>query len=294
MIMIRSMTGFGHGEVETGDRRMVIEIKTINHRYLDVNIKMTKRLAMYDGKIRNILKDYMERGKVDIFVTFEDNSINAGRIYYNEALAGEYYKYLKQMSETFGLDLDIRTSTLSKYPEVLEFKENDSDDSELYELLEKALRAALEDLVKERETEGEKLKTDLLSKLDDLDGYVAKIEARAPDILKEYKDRLYLKVQDFIADNKLDEGRIAAEVTMYADKICVDEEIVRLKSHISGMRDILKKGGAIGRKLDFIAQEMNREANTTLSKSTDIEITDVGINLKTDIEKIREQVQNIE
>ncbi len=292
--MIRSMTGFGHGEVETGDRRMVIEIKTINHRYLDVNIKMPKRLAMYDGKIRNILKDYMERGKVDIFVTFEDNSINAGRIYYNEALAGEYYKYLKQMSETFGLDLDIRTSTLSKYPEVLEFKENDSDDSELYELLEKALKAALEDLVKERETEGEKLKTDLLSKLDDLDGYVAKIEARAPDILKEYKDRLYLKVQDFIADNKLDEGRIAAEVTMYADKICVDEEIVRLKSHISGMRDILKKGGAIGRKLDFIAQEMNREANTTLSKSTDIEITDVGINLKTDIEKIREQVQNIE
>ena len=292
--MIRSMTGFGHGEVETGDRRMVIEIKTINHRYLDVNIKMPKRLAMYDGKIRNILKDYMERGKVDIFVTFEDNSINAGRIYYNEALAGEYYKYLKQMSETFGLDLDIRTSTLSKYPEVLEFKENDSDDSELYELLEKALKAALEDLVKERETEGEKLKTDLLSKLDDLDGYVAKIEARAPDILKEYKDKLYVKVQDFVADNKLDEGRIAAEVTMYADKICVDEEIVRLKSHISGMRDILKKGGAIGRKLDFIAQEMNREANTTLSKSTDIEITDVGINLKTDIEKIREQVQNIE
>ena len=292
--MIRSMTGFGHGEVETGERRMVIEIKTINHRYLDVNIKMPKRLAMYDGKIRNILKDYMERGKVDLFVSFEDNSINAGRIYYNEALAGEYYKYLKQMSETFGLDLDIRTSTLSKYPEVLEFKENDSDDSELYELLEKALKAALEDLVKERETEGEKLKTDLLAKLDDLDGYVAKIEARSPDILKEYKERLYAKVQDFMADNKLDEGRIAAEVTMYADKICVDEEIVRLKSHISGMRDILKKGGAIGRKLDFIAQEMNREANTTLSKSTDIEITDIGINLKTDIEKIREQVQNIE
>ncbi len=292
--MIRSMTGFGHGEVETGERRMVIEIKTINHRYLDVNIKMPKRLAMYDGKIRNILKDYMERGKVDLFVSFEDNSINAGRIYYNEALAGEYYKYLKQMSETFGLDLDIRTSTLSKYPEVLEFKENDSDDSELYELLEKALKAALEDLVKERETEGEKLKADLLAKLDDLDGYVAKIEARSPDILKEYKERLYAKVQDFMADNKLDEGRIAAEVTMYADKICVDEEIVRLKSHISGMRDILKKGGAIGRKLDFIAQEMNREANTTLSKSTDIEITDIGINLKTDIEKIREQVQNIE
>ena len=292
--MISSMTGFGHGEVETGERRMVIEIKTINHRYLDVNIKMPKRLAMYDGKIRNILKDYMERGKVDLFVSFEDNSINAGRIYYNEALAGEYYKYLKQMSETFGLDLDIRTSTLSKYPEVLEFKENDSDDSELYELLEKALKAALEDLVKERETEGEKLKADLLAKLDDLDGYVAKIEARSPDILKEYKERLYAKVQDFMADNKLDEGRIAAEVTMYADKICVDEEIVRLKSHISGMRDILKKGGAIGRKLDFIAQEMNREANTTLSKSTDIEITDIGINLKTDIEKIREQVQNIE
>ncbi len=292
--MIRSMTGFGHGEVETGDRRMVIEIKTINHRYLDVNIKMPKRLAMYDGKIRNILKDYMERGKVDLFVSFEDNSINAGRIYYNEALAGEYYKYLKQMSETFGLDLDIRTSTLSKYPEVLEFKENDSDDSELYELLEKALRAALEDLIKEREKEGEKLKADLLAKLDDLDGYVARIEARSPDILKEYKEKLYAKVQDFMADNKLDEGRIAAEVTMYADKICVDEEIVRLKSHISGMRDILKKGGAIGRKLDFIAQEMNREANTTLSKSTDIEITDIGINLKTDIEKIREQVQNIE
>ena len=292
--MIRSMTGFGRGEIEAGDKRMAVEIKTINHRYLDVNIKMPKRLAMFDGKMRNILKEYMERGKVDIFVSFEDNSLDAGKIHYNEALAGEYLKYLRQMSETFGLDFDIRTSTLSKYPEVLDFEENDDDDSELFNLLDKALRKALDELVKERETEGEKLKNDLLSKLDDLSGYVARIEERSPDILKEYKEKLYAKVQDFMADNKLDEGRIAAEVTMYADKICVDEEIVRLKSHISGMGEILKKGGAIGRKLDFIAQEMNREANTTLSKSTDLEITDIGINLKTDIEKIREQVQNIE
>ena len=292
--MIRSMTGFGRGEVETGDKRIAVEIKTINHRYLDVNIKMPKRLAMFDGKMRNILKEYLERGKVDIFVTFEDNSIDAGRIHYNEALAGEYLKYLRQMSETFGLDFDIRTSTLSKYPEVLEFEENDDDDSELFGMLDQAFRKALEELVKEREIEGDKLKADLLSKLDDLDGYVQRIEERSPDIIKEYKERLYAKVQDFMADNRIDEGRIACEVTMYADKICVDEEIVRLKSHITGMRDILKKGGANGRKLDFIAQEMNREANTTLSKSTDIEITDIGISLKTDIEKIREQVQNIE
>ena len=236
----------------------------------------------------------MERGKVDIFVTFEDNSIDAGKIKYNESLAGEYLKYLRQMSDTFDLDFDIRTSTLSKYPEVLDFEENDSDDSELFTMLDAALKKALEELVKERTVEGEKLKADLLSKLDDCEGYVKKIEERAPDIIKEYKEKLYARVVDFMADNRIDEGRIACEVTMYADKICVDEEIVRLKSHISAVRDCLKKGGAVGRKLDFIAQEMNREANTTLSKSTDLEITDTGINLKTDIEKIREQVQNIE
>jgi uncharacterized protein (TIGR00255 family) len=198
------------------------------------------------------------------------------------------------MAEQFGLDNDIRVSTLSRYPEVLVMEEQGIDEKELWSDLEATIRKACEMFVESRIREGENLKTDLCAKLDDMLGYVDFIEERSPIIMKEYRTRLENKIAELLGDRQIDEGRVITEVTIYADKICVDEETVRLRSHIQATKDTLSKGGSCGRKLDFIAQEMNREANTILSKANNLEISDTGINLKTNIEKVREQIQNIE
>ena len=292
--MIKSMTGFGRGEVSKGQRKITVEMKAVNHRYLDVNIKMPKKLNFFDASIRNLLKEYIQRGKVDIYITYEDFTENNLSLQYNKALAGEYLKYLNQMAEEFGLENDIRVSTLSRYPEVFAMEEQPVDEDELWSCLEKALRGAFEPFVESRVREGENLKKDLCEKLDNMVSYVDFIEERSPQIIVEYRARLEEKLRELLADNQLDDSRIAQEVTIFADKICVDEETVRLKSHILSMKDSLNAGGSVGRKLDFLAQEMNREANTILSKSNDLKISDTGISLKTDIEKVREQIQNIE
>lgn len=244
--------------------------------------------------MRNLIKEYIQRGKVDIFITCEDFNEANFLLKYNEELAGEYLKYLKQMAEHFQLENDIRVSILSRYPDVFIMEEQDNDEEELWALLEKTLRNACEAFVETREKEGENLKTDLLNKLDEMIGYVDFIEDRSPIVMKEYRERLETKVKEILEDKQMDDARIATEVTIFADKICVDEETVRLKSHIEAMKAALTGGGTVGRKLDFIAQEMNREANTILSKASDLAISDTGINLKTDIEKVREQIQNIE
>lgn len=292
--MIKSMTGFGRYEYVDEKRKFTVEIKSVNHRYLDVNIKMPKKLNFFESSIRNLLKEYMERGKVDIYITYEDYTEDNYSLKYNSSLAGEYLKYLRQMAEEYGLDDDIRVSTLSRYPDVFVMEEQGIDEKELWSGLEKAIRGACEMFVTSRINEGENLKNDLIAKLDNMISYVDFIEERSPVIMKEYRTRLEEKIQEILGDRQIDEGRIATEVTIYADKICVDEEMVRLRSHIQATKDALLEGGSIGRKLDFIAQEMNREANTTLSKANNLEIADVGINLKTDIEKVREQIQNIE
>lgn len=292
--MIKSMTGFGRCEIEEDNRKITVEIKSVNHRYLDVNVKLPKKLSFFESAVRNLIKEYIQRGKVDIFITCEDFNEANFSLKYNEELAGEYLKYLQQMAEHFQLENDIRVSTLSRYPDVFIMEEQDNDEEELWALLEKTLRNACEAFVETREKEGENLKTDLLNKLDEMIGYVDFIEDRSPIVMKEYRERLETKVKEILEDKQMDDARIATEVTIFADKICVDEETVRLKSHIDGMRDELLKGGNVGRKLDFIAQEMNREANTILSKANDIEVSDHAIDLKTEIEKIREQVQNIE
>lgn len=292
--MARSMTGFGRDELLQNDRKFSVEIRAVNHRYLDLNIRMPKKLALFESQVRTVLKEYMERGKVDVFIGYEDYHEAEGALKYNDKLAGEYLKHLKEMSESFDLEFDVRVSTLARFPDVFTMEETAVDEETLWAILEKPLRGAASHFAAAREKEGENLKADLLAKLDQMKEYVALIEERSPKIIEEYKSSLREKVKDLLSDNSLDEGRIAAEVTIYADKICVDEETVRLKSHIDAMRNELLKTGAVGRKLDFIAQEMNREANTILSKSTDLSISDTGINLKTDIEKIREQVQNIE
>ncbi len=292
--MIKSMTGFGRCEITEGDRKYTVEMKSVNHRYLDVNIKMPKKLSFFESSIRNELKNYAQRGKIDMFITYEDFSESNICIKYNKDIAAEYLSYLKSMAEDFGLDNDIRVSSLSRYPEVFSMEEQTIDEEEIWNGLVKAVKGAAQSFADTRIKEGENLSKDLIFKLDAMLEHVAFIEERSPQLIDEYKKKLYEKVQDFLADVSFDESRLMTEVTIYADKVCVDEEIVRLRSHIETMKQALLDGGSIGRKLDFIAQEMNREANTILSKANDLAISNRGIDLKTEIEKVREQIQNIE
>ena len=293
--MIKSMTGFGRCEYAKGERRFVVEMKGVNHRYLDVNIRMPKKLNFFATAIRNLLKQSVQRGKVDIFISYEDLSESQVALKYNETLAGEYLRYFHEMEESFGLENDIRVSTLSRCPEVLTMEEQAVDEEELWNELKQALDGAISQFVETRGTEGENLKKDLIEKLDGMVKLADKIEERSPQILSEYRQKLETKVKELLADTQIEEGRIAAEVVMFADKICTDEEVVRLRSHILHMKETLQSDeSGIGRKLDFIAQEMNREANTILSKANDLETSNIGIDLKTEIEKVREQIQNIE
>ena len=292
--MIKSMTGFGRCEVQKDSRKFTVELKSVNHRYLDVNIRMPKKLNFFETAIRTLLKSYANRGKVDIFITYEDLSQTQVSVKYNAALAAEYLKYLRQMEEEFGLENDVRISTLSRYPEVFTMEEQSEDEEELWNGLKEALEGAFTQFVQTRQTEGGNLKKDILSKLDILMEQIGFIEVRSPQIVAGYRAKLEDKMKELLADTQIEESRIAAEVILFADKICTDEEVVRLKSHIRHMRDTLEEKDEIGRKLDFIAQEMNREANTILSKANDIDVSDHAIRLKTEIEKIREQIQNIE
>ena len=293
--MIKSMTGFGRCEIADGTRKFTVEMKSVNHRYLDASIRMPKKLNFFESSVRNSLKQRVHRGKVDIFITYEDTSEGQVSLKYNETLAGEYLTYFKKMQEQFSLENDIRVSTLSRYPEVLTMEEQVVDEEELWNGLKKALDGAIDQFVETRTTEGENLRRDIIAKLEDMLALVEQIEVRAPGIIADYREKLETKVRELLADTQIEEGRIAAEVVVFADKICTDEEVVRLKSHITHMKEtLLSDDPNIGRKLDFIAQEMNREANTILSKANDLEVSNIGIDLKTEIEKVREQIQNIE
>ena len=293
--MIKSMTGFGRCEITDGERKFTVEMKSVNHRYLDANIRMPKKLNFFESSIRNLLKQSVHRGKVDIFIAYEDLSEGQISLKYNEALAGEYLSYFKKMQETFSLENDIRVSTLSRYPEVFTMEEQVLDEEELWSGLKKALDGAIKQFVETRTLEGENLCRDIIEKLDGMLELVGEIEVRAPKIIAEYREKLENKVKELLEDTQIEDSRIAAEVVIFADKICTDEEVVRLRSHIVHMKETLLSDDAnIGRKLDFIAQEMNREANTILSKANDLEVSNIGIDLKTEIEKVREQIQNIE
>lgn len=292
--MVKSMTGFGRFELADETKKITVEMKSVNHRYLDMNLKMPKKLSFFEASVRNLLKEYIQRGKVDVFITYEDYTENNFSLTYNKEMAALYMKYLNEMSEDFGIENDVRISTLSRYPEVLSLEEQEIDEQELLTELETAVRGACEKFVETRIKEGENLKSDLINKLDGMLEHVRYIEERAPEIINEYKNKIYEKVSEFLADSKIDEARILAEVTLFSDKVCVDEEIVRLKSHIEHTKQTLNDGGNVGRKLDFIAQEMNREANTILSKANDLSTSEHAIDLKTDIEKVREQIQNLE
>lgn len=292
--MIKSMTGFGRFESVTDTCKISVEIKAVNHRYLDLGIKMPKKFNFFESAIRGLLKDYIQRGKVDVFVTYEDYTEEKVSLKYNSSLAAEYMDNFKKMEEQFGIDNDVKVSMLARCPEVLSMEQVPEDEDQMWALLSEALKHAAENFVETRVREGENLKNDLISKLDNMLSLVDFIETRSPKVLEEYRKKLEDKVKDMLQNTTIDESRILTEVTIFADKICVDEETVRLRSHIEGMKKELLKGGSVGRKLDFIAQEMNRESNTILSKSNDMEISDQAIILKTEIEKVREQIQNIE
>ena len=292
--MLKSMTGFGRGEAADDKMKILVEMKSVNHRYLDLGIKMPKKLNAYEAVVRNILKEYIQRGKVDVFISYEEFAGSSVRLKYNQALAQEYMNICRQMQQEFDLIQDTSVSMLARLPEVITMEQVAEDDEQMEELLTTALRSACESFVAAREKEGEQLKIDLCKKLDHMLNLVQEVEERSPKVVQEYRQKLTDKVKEMLADNSIDESRILTEVTIFSDKICVDEETVRLSAHIRSMKEFLLKGGAVGRKLDFVAQEMNREANTTLSKCNDLETSGIAIELKTEIEKIREQIQNIE
>lgn len=292
--MIKSMTGFGRSEIVKGNRKISVEIKSVNHRYLEAGIKMPKKLNVFESRMRDLLKKYATRGKIDIFINYEDDSESQVNLKFNQNIADEYMAIFNNMSEKYNLKNDMTVGGLARFPEVITMDEVQEDEEELWHFIEEAMKAALEQFVNTRIMEGENLKKDLLGKLDHMEELVAFVEKRSPEIMKEYRSKLESKVKELLGDTTIDESRIATEVIIYADKICVDEETVRLRSHIEHARKCLNEDGGIGRKMDFIAQEMNREANTTLSKANDIEISNAAIDLKTEIEKVREQIQNIE
>ena len=292
--MIKSMPGFGRCENITDEYRISVEMKAVNHRYLDLSIKMPKKFNYFEASIRTFLKKYIQRGKVDLFINYEDYTEGNMCLKYNQALAAEYMEYFERMAGEFGIQNDVKVSALAKFPEVLTMEQVPDDEEHLWEILSGALEEAAVKFVESRAVEGEHLKKDLLGKLDYMETLVDFVEERSPVILSEYRTRLEDKVKELLNGTAMEESRIAAEVTIYADKICVDEETVRLRSHIRNTRKELLSGESVGRKLDFIAQEMNREANTILSKSTDLSVSDKDIALKTEIEKVREQIQNIE
>lgn len=292
--MIKSMTGFGRSEMATETQKVIVEIKSVNHRYCDLNIKMPKKLSFFESNIRTLLKEYIQRGKVDVYISYEDYTEAKECVRYRKEIAKEYFSYLNQMEKDFGIENDVTVSKLSRYPDVLVLEEQPVDEGELWKTLEDPIRDAAVRFVQSRAKEGENLQVDLIEKLDSMLQLVSVIEERSPKLVEEYRQKLEAKVKELLESTSIDESRIATEVTIYADKICVDEEIVRLKSHIASTKDTILAGGSIGRKLDFIAQEMNREANTILSKANDITISNHAIELKTEIEKVREQIQNIE
>ena len=292
--MIKSMTGFGRSESITKERKIVIEMKSVNHRYCDLNIKMPKKFNFFEAAIRSHLKQYIGRGKVDIFITYEDYTESNVCVKYNAELAAEYVKYLKQISDEFDLHSDLSPVALSRFPEVFTLEEQSIDEDELWKELVTCLDEAATQFVESRTKEGETLKADLIQKLDGMLEMVDYIESVSPLLVESYRKRLEDKVKELLDGVAMDESRIATEVTIYADKICVDEETVRLRSHIENTKAILLEGGNVGRKLDFIAQEMNREANAILSKADSLDVSNKAIDLKTEIEKVREQIQNIE
>ncbi|MCR5543760.1 MAG: YicC family protein [Eubacterium sp.] len=302
--MVYSMTGFGRSEYSDESRRVVIEMKSVNHRYCDISVKLPRSISRFEPEIRKKIKNFVERGKVDVFITYNNLQSSGYTVKYDKEIAGQYMEHLRSIGSDFGLEEDIKPTVLARFPDVLTVEENyDVEDTE-YAYIEKAIEEAGTQFKESRAKEGANLTKDILEKMSELESLTCRIDELAPKLVEEYRINLTEKVKKLLETTTIDEARIAQEVTIYSDKVAVDEELVRLHSHIAAVRDLLSsddsattqgdKNTSIGRRLDFIVQELNREANTTLSKSDTLSVTEIGIDMKTCIEKVREQIQNIE
>ena len=294
IVMIYSMTGFGRGDVDSDSIRYTVEIKAVNHRFLDINVKLPSYAFSLEEKIQKMIKEKIERGKIDVSVTIRAKGNSGKEFAFDQDCASVYLNARDFIKEQYDLTDDFGITSLLGLPGVISEKDMSSSPDSLWENVREALTKAIEKLTIAREKEGDNLSADLIKKADRLQELSHIIKERSPVIIDEYKSRLTKKVREFLEDKTIDDSRIASEVIIYADKICIDEELVRLSSHIKTFKDTIKSGGAVGRKLDFLTQELNREANTILSKSSDSYTADVGIEMKTLIEKLREQVQNLE
>ena len=292
--MIKSMTGFGRCEGSSEEGKINVEMKSVNHRYCEINVRLPKKFLHFEPRIRNLIKQEVIRGKVDVYINFSDYTSNNVSVKYNENLAQEYMDAFDRMKERFHIDNNVGVSSLASFPEVIVLEEKTKEEDEMWDTIEEIVVAATKELLETKSREGENLQKDILFKLEEISNYLLFIEEKAPQIVEDYYNKLRGKVADLLGDTQIEESIIATEVATFADKVCVDEEIVRLKSHIANMKDTIEEEDGIGRKLDFITQEMNREANTILSKVNDLDVTNVAINLKTEVEKVREQIQNIE
>ncbi|NLE24221.1 MAG: YicC family protein [Clostridiaceae bacterium] len=291
--MLRSMTGFGHCEYTEKDITFTIEIKTVNHRYSDIFLRMPKQISAFEELIRSLASAKIQRGKIDIYITYNNKSSDFQEVMLDEGLAKAYCDAMRKISVNLGLRDDISATSLARFPDILKVEKQDNNE-EVGKILEKAFCLALDELLQMRTREGEKLKESLLLNLSAIEAYIGEIYEKAPFVVKEYKEKLEARLSELIDLQKVDPGRIATEVAMFADKCSIDEELVRLRSHIMQMRDMLDAGSPVGKKADFLIQEMNREVNTIGSKASDIDITRNVVELKSEIEKLREQIQNIE
>lgn len=292
--MTRSMTGFGRGEYQQDGREFLVEIKTVNHRYSDVFIKMPRQVGFLEDRVRELVSKAISRGKIDVYVTYGNSGEDARSVTFDEGLAKTYISAVQALRDKFGLRDDISVSLISRYPDVLKVEQTEEDGEQLWSLLKLAVSNALDSLVAMRENEGEGLKNDLLARADYIEKTLKEIVQRAPEVVKDYKTRLENRIRDLMEQKTVDENRLAMEVAIFADRCSIDEETVRLASHLGQLRETLSMEQPVGRKLDFLIQEMNREINTIGSKANDLAITRNVVEIKSEIEKLREQIQNIE
>ena len=287
------MTGYGKSNMSKNLREYQVEIKSVNHRYLDVSIKMPRSLSYLEEEIKKAVSAKLTRGKVDVFITFNNNSLEGRDIKINTEIARMYIKELRDLAESEGIVADIPVTEISKLPDVLTIQNNQDDETIKNELLE-VTNQAIENLVGMRKIEGEKIAQDLFTRIQDINGKVKKISSLSTGLIEEYVVKLNTRIKELLQDQEIDEARLAQEVVIYADKCSIEEEVTRLNSHVYQFRELLNSNEAVGKKLDFMIQEMNRETNTIGSKANNLEITNEVINMKTQLENIREQVQNIE
>lgn len=289
---MKSMTGFGRATSSENGRDITVEIKSVNSRFLDLSFRLPRTFQSMELKIRQILKDSISRGKVEVFLSVEDGAERDKRLLVNKVLAEKYKTEITELSKSLGLPTSLTAERVFFYPEVFRLTEEEQENDE--ETLLAIVNKALSEFVHSRSEEGKKLEEDLEAKLSEMERYICFLKEREPEIRLQYEKRLRKKIDECLEGRNIDEGRILEEVAIFSDKVSTDEEITRLDSHVHRARGLIKEEAAVGRDLDFLMQEMNRESNTILSKASDLEITDIALKAKNCIEKMREQVQNIE